>query len=410
MKRLALVLLASAACSSLELGTSIESSTVSQYAYDATGLPTGLAVHPRDALGRATSVNGAALTYGPDGVLAHAQRGTTSIDYITDEAGHRLAKRVNGQFVEAYVDEGLVTTELVTPLRVANVTVGVVHDGAFESVAADPRGTLLADAAGVTRADAFGARARPSKLERAIDFAQSGRDPDLAIIRMGVRDYDPATHTFLTPDPLFLAEPDKCVESPVECNLYSYVGNRPADFVDTAGTKRNFVLGASGGPAGFEFIKAGGWRDWRDWSLKFELGMAGKDFNVGLTDRSVAQSDLGAKFTFDAKLKAGSMTLFNAKIDAKASVMSKPSIELSERVLWQQSGVKIDEDGIKSQHDATQKGKPGTDLTPTKAELKAVVSITINSKDVLSLPDQAMELLGRWTDALNPIHFVDCCH
>lgn len=230
--KLAISCLALAACAPLELGSDIESSTVSSYSYDEAGLPPSPI--PLDNLGRALSVNGASLAYGPDGALAHAQHGTTSIDYITDEEGHRIAKRVNGVFAEAYVEEGLVTNALAMPLRIAGVTVGIVQGGHFDSLATDARGTLLADDVGVTRAKAFGERDRVANA--AIDYAQRGRDRDLGVIRMGVRDYDPATHRFLTPDPLFLTQPDKCVESPVECNLYSYAKNRPADFVDPKGT------------------------------------------------------------------------------------------------------------------------------------------------------------------------------
>jgi RHS repeat-associated protein len=69
----------------------------------------------------------------------------------------------------------------------------------------------------------------------AIDYATKGWDADLGVVRMGVRDYDPLLSRFLQPDPLFLENLGKSVDSPVEANLYGYARNSPTTTVDPEG-------------------------------------------------------------------------------------------------------------------------------------------------------------------------------
>ena len=75
----------------------------------------------------------------------------------------------------------------------------------------------------------------PSKKINTIIFTDSGYQDDLGIYSMGVRSYSPRLGRFLTPDPLFLEDPSVCVESPFECNLYSYAKNNPLVFTDKSG-------------------------------------------------------------------------------------------------------------------------------------------------------------------------------
>lgn len=395
MKTIAITLgLAAAACVARpQTSDSTGAATVDHYTYTAAGVPQ-LAAPPRDVFGRATSVGGATLTYAPGGALARATRGSDVIEYITDEAGHRLAKRLNGTVVEAYVDGAVVADTLYLPVRMNGATVGVIHHGAFESVATDARGSLLADGQGATAPAAFGERTRGSPLERVVDFAQSGRDSDLGTIRMGVRDYDPRSHQFLTPDPLFLAHPEKCIESPVECNLYSYARDRPADFIDPTGTEGKGVVSVGALFVGVEVIfdKNG------NWSTKWEAGLVPTGFSAAWTNKDFHKSEIGAKVGYEARGQVGPLTVLSAKAEAKYTYGAdghKVTGELSGRILYTGGAVKVSSndpthpklEGDIGLRRIDQGVFPGKDdnfewKVDLKAGVRASVSVSTNSNDV----------------------------
>ncbi|SEK79639.1 RHS repeat-associated core domain-containing protein [Stigmatella aurantiaca] len=228
------------------------------YAFDPMGLPTsideqgvhrtlvtqgntltaGTEVYTFDALGRTVTKGGLTFSYGPHGHLARATRGTSEWRFLYDEAGQRLLKFQGTTPVAAYLEGGAYLEEsgLTEPFRFGGQLVGLVKNGTFQLLATDTRGTIIAESAGTPRlASPFGSRdVRPASAP-VIDFVEKGFDADLGLIRMGIRDYDPAINRFLTPDPAFLEDPSMCVSSPVECNLYGYANNNPLNYVDPTG-------------------------------------------------------------------------------------------------------------------------------------------------------------------------------
>jgi RHS repeat-associated protein len=201
-------------------------------------LVAGALTYTFDALGRTLTRNDLTLHYGPHGHVARATRGAREWHFLYDEDGQRLLKRDGSTPVAAYLDGGafLDAGGLAEPFRFGGQLVGLVRGGVFQMVATDIRGTVMADSDGTARlASPFGHRDVHPDLAAAVDYVQKGYDADLGVVRMGVRDYDPSIQRFLTPDPLFLESPERCVTSPVECNLYGYAGGNPAAYVDPSG-------------------------------------------------------------------------------------------------------------------------------------------------------------------------------
>lgn len=62
-------------------------------------------------------------------------------------------------------------------------------------------------------------------------FSGKERD-DSWLLYFEARYYDPLSGRFISPDPLFSEQMDKCMSSVIECNLYQYTGNNPVMFVN----------------------------------------------------------------------------------------------------------------------------------------------------------------------------------
>jgi RHS repeat-associated protein len=60
-------------------------------------------------------------------------------------------------------------------------------------------------------------------------------DDSTGLYYFGARYYDPALGRFVSPDPLYMGDPERCTTNPVACNLFAYANNNPMSFVDPTG-------------------------------------------------------------------------------------------------------------------------------------------------------------------------------
>ncbi len=206
-----------------------------------------------NANGQVTGIHGLTLDHLPTGELVEvSDAGGTFATYSYDAIGRRTVRvdTAGNSTVYLYGDfseSTLVTATVFTPTGGGTPVVteyiyeqgtrfltALRRDGDWFSVATDVVGTPIAvvDETGtvVLSRDysAWGVlRSTTGAFDLPIGFGGGIHDADTGLVRMGVRDYDPATGRWLQPDPALISSGD--------ANLYRYVGNQPATLQDLTG-------------------------------------------------------------------------------------------------------------------------------------------------------------------------------
>jgi RHS repeat-associated protein len=254
------------------------SSVLESYAFDVDGNRTAATVGgvartaTFDASGRLASLGGTAYTFNADGFLTArgsetftpGSRGELlrydgsagSVTYGYDALGRRVSRTTSGG-TTTYEYARPDAMNLVTSIVDATGTWIFHHDDAGYLLAADRGATrylVATDQVGSVRAlyttagvlvkaldyDAFGAVVSDSAPSFAfpIGFAGGVVDEASALVHFGVRDYEPASGRWTTPDP-FLFDGR-------QLNLYAYVSNAPTQRRDPSGLASYSISGYAG--------------------------------------------------------------------------------------------------------------------------------------------------------------------
>ncbi len=208
--------------------------TVEDFTFDAAGQLTGSdsGTYEYDARGRLVRV------VKPDG---------TAVDMIYDYRGARVAKAVtrpgSGVALTRYLDElyedfnGIGTGYVFLAGRLVGRTRGTGR----RHLHVDHRGSvvLVTDSAGGLDGRGwfhpFGRAETLAAPGESRQFTGAVLDPETGLYYFNLRFYSPDLGRFLTPDPRYLAQPERELNLPEAHNLYAYAGGDPVDYTDPTG-------------------------------------------------------------------------------------------------------------------------------------------------------------------------------
>ncbi len=211
-----------------------EENTVSgdkQWTYDDVGIRNAnISGWNFDALGRVISSPQGTFIWSASGAISEAKVGAKNIHYLYDANEQRIAKYVNHTLDQIYFDNIIVDgNHLVQIVELEGYVLGFIKDGVFTEALTDLRGSIIDPESG-----GWGT-AQKHEFSRYLHYAGSNFDEDIGMVRFGLRDYSPELGRFISPDFVFLENPELCKNDLTSCNLFSYAKNDPLRFVDPTG-------------------------------------------------------------------------------------------------------------------------------------------------------------------------------
>ncbi|MGB1250785.1 MAG: toxin TcdB middle/N-terminal domain-containing protein [Candidatus Promineifilaceae bacterium] len=209
-----------------------------------------------DNNGNITSLPDRTLAYNFKNQLTQVTlAGGMVINYDYDYRGNRVRRRVTdggvtseivmlGRLVEIRAGQ-MTNFVILNKRRVAILRVGQtrwIHTDSLGNANffSDENGTKIAQIS----YHPFGNERSRSGNPLLRTFALHDFDAQVGLVFMGHRWYMPEIGRFLTPDPLYLYQPERSDGDPVQLRLYTYVGNSPTNNVDPQGLSFWSVVGA----------------------------------------------------------------------------------------------------------------------------------------------------------------------
>lgn len=179
----------------------------------------------------------------------------TVVEYDYDFRGNRIRRRETkagtttetiyiGRMVE-FTNGNFLNYVIMNYQRIALIRQGItrwIHNDQLGSANffSDENGTKIAD----TCYYPYGRLKSQSGLAPTRTFALHEYDTTTGLYNMGRRWYAPEIGRFITPDPLYLYQPERSDGHTKSLRLYTYVGNDPLNNVDPTGLSFWSVLGA----------------------------------------------------------------------------------------------------------------------------------------------------------------------
>ncbi|OYO00923.1 hypothetical protein CGZ95_09980 [Enemella evansiae] len=216
--------------------------------YDPAGNVTARTTTPGSLPGQPNTPVGQTLGYNREGRLDSITQDGETVRFAYNSDGERLIRRDNTTTVLSLGDTELTLTRatgIISPKRYvqfAGKTVAMrtsSNDFDVYTLWSDLNNTTAWQVQNTTsavttqRTTPYGApRDMATRLASDRGFVQGLNDPALGMVRIGARDYDPATGRFLQPDPILDAS-----SSSTQWNAYGYGNNNPTDQPDPTGLR-----------------------------------------------------------------------------------------------------------------------------------------------------------------------------